>query len=191
MTSKPTETLLLSDPPVHETTSRCDACSSLHFGPGGQSHLGNSRLPRFRCSAGFRCEVTANWFIPVGKSSEYVRSWLSRLMWIVHLLRNMFTRTRFTLFSMFSCLKYLTGILVFTSLWALRLVPDGFVQLWTVSASILSTRVALFGWLQLRQLSTVEYRSMLCLTLAGGLVGRSSTSSTSDLAFSQVPRASA
>ena len=39
------------------------------------------------------------------------------------------------------------------------------------------------------QLSTVEYRSMLCSTLADGLVGRSSTSSTTDLAFSQVPRA--
>ena len=31
----------------------------------------------------------------------YVRSWLSRLMWTVHLLDNMFTRIRFTLFSMF------------------------------------------------------------------------------------------
>ena len=30
------------------------------------------------------------------------------------------TRIRFTLFSMFLCLEYPTGILVFTSLWALR-----------------------------------------------------------------------
>ena len=66
---------------------------------------------------------------PGGHIFGYVRSWLSRLMWIVHLLRNMFTPTRYTLFSMFSWLKYPTELLVFTSRWALRLVPDGFVPL--------------------------------------------------------------
>ena len=66
---------------------------------------------------------------PGGHIFGYVRSWLSRPMWIVHLLLNMFTPTRYTLFSMFSCLKYPTELLVFTSRWALRLVPDGFVPL--------------------------------------------------------------
>ena len=49
-------------------------------------------------------------------------------MWIVHLLGNIFTRIRFTLFSMFSCLKYLTELLVFTSRLALRLVLGGSVM---------------------------------------------------------------
>ena len=45
----------------------------------------------------------------------------------VHLLGNMFTPIRFTLFSMFSWLKYPTRLLVFTSRLALRHVLNGSV----------------------------------------------------------------
>ena len=50
-----------------------------------------------------------------------------------------------------------------------------------------NTKVVLFEWLQLRQPLTVEYRSMLCSTQADGLVGRCLRSSTTELAFEQVP----
>ena len=50
-----------------------------------------------------------------------------------------------------------------------------------VLVSIRSIRVALFAWLQLQQLLTGECRWMWCSTKADGLVGKSLTSSTTEL----------